>query len=171
MKNADDAALDESIASAVMLGQKYDAQVYINDYWQLAIKHGAYGVHLGQEDLQTANLIAIKEAGLRLGVSTHGFYEMLRAHNYRPSYMAFGAIYPTTTKDMTGQIQGLEKLEKFVPLMADYPTVAIGGIDISRAEQVASTGVGSVAVVRAITEAEDYQAAIAKLKQLVEGQS
>ena len=59
-----------------MLGQKYDAQVYINDYWQLAIKHGAYGVHLGQEDLQTANLIAIKEAGLRLGVSTHGFYEM-----------------------------------------------------------------------------------------------
>ena len=85
--------------------------------------------------------------------------------------MAFGAIYPTTTKDMTGQIQGLEKLEKFVPLMADYPTVAIGGIDLSRAEQVASTGVGSVAVVRAITEAEDYQAAIAKLKQLVEGQS
>ena len=54
--------------------------------------------------------------------------------------------------------------------MADYPTVAIGGIDLSRAEQVASTGVGSVAVVRAITEAEDYQAAIATLKQLVEGQ-
>ncbi len=170
MKNADDAAFEDAIASAVMLGQKYGAQVYINDYWQLAIKHGAYGVHLGQEDLQTANLIAIKEAGLRLGVSTHGFYEMLRAHNYRPSYMAFGAIYPTTTKDMTGQIQGLEKLEKFVPLMADYPTVAIGGIDLSRAEQVASTGVGSVAVVRAITEAEDYQAAIAKLKHVVEGQ-
>ena len=55
--------------------------------------------------------------------------------------------------------------------MADYPTVAIGGIDVSRAEQVANTGVGSVAVVRAITEAEDYPSAIAKLKQCVEGDS
>lgn len=164
VKQGTDAEIDEAVASAVMLGQKYDAQVFINDYWQLAIKHGAYGVHLGQEDLLDANLLAIKEAGLRLGVSTHGFYEMLRAHNYRPSYMAFGAIYPTTTKDMSGQIQGLEKLKHFVPLMQDYPTVAIGGIDLNRASEVAKTGVGSVAVVRAITEADDYQQAICELQ-------
>ncbi|TMP74796.1 phosphomethylpyrimidine kinase, partial [Pseudoalteromonas ruthenica] len=97
-------------------GKKYQGRVFINDHWQLAIQHGAYGVHLGQEDLDKANLAAIQSAGLCLGVSTHGFYEMVRAHNYRPSYLAFGAIYPTTTKDMTGQIQGLEKLQHFVPL-------------------------------------------------------
>ncbi|KPH56898.1 thiamine phosphate synthase [Pseudoalteromonas porphyrae] len=167
MKQGTERELDDAVAAAVMLGKKYDGHVYINDHWQLAIKHGAYGVHLGQEDLLEANLVAIKEAGLRLGLSTHGFYEMLRAHNYRPSYMAFGAIYPTTTKDMTGQIQGLEKLKHFVPLMSDYPTVAIGGIDLARASEVAATGVGSVAVVRAITEASDYQQAIAELQMAI----
>ena len=167
MKNASEEELEHAIAAAVTLGKKYDGNVYINDHWQLAIKHGAYGVHLGQEDLLEANLVAIKESGMRVGISTHGFYEMLRAHNYRPSYMAFGAIYPTTTKDMTGQIQGLEKLKRFVPLMSDYPTVAIGGIDLSRAGEVAATGVGSVAVVRAISEASDYQQAIADLQMAI----
>lgn len=167
IKQGSESELDTAVAAAVTLGQKYEGNVYINDHWQLAIKHGAYGVHLGQEDLLEANLVAIKEAGLRLGLSTHGFYEMIRAHNYRPSYMAFGAIYPTTTKDMTGQIQGLEKLKHFVPLIQDYPTVAIGGIDLSRASEVAATGVDSVAVVRAITEADDYQQAIADLQSAI----
>ncbi|MBD1583816.1 thiamine phosphate synthase [Pseudoalteromonas sp. S16_S37] len=165
VKNADPATLEADIQTAITLGKKYQARVFINDYWQLAIKHGAYGVHLGQEDLSEANLRAIQQAGLRLGVSTHGFYEMLRAHNYRPSYLAFGAIYPTTTKDMTGQIQGLEKLSQFVPLMTQqYPTVAIGGIDLSVASEVVKTGVGSIAVVRAITESEDHVKAIEQLK-------
>ncbi|WP_404342392.1 thiamine phosphate synthase [Pseudoalteromonas mariniglutinosa] len=167
MKDGSEDELDQAVAAAVMLAKKYDAQVYINDHWQLAIKHGAYGVHLGQQDLLAANLVAIKESGMRLGISTHGFYEMLRAHNYRPSYMAFGAIYPTTTKDMTGQIQGLEKLKRFIALLQDYPTVAIGGIDLSRAKEVAATGVGSIAVVRAISEAEDYQQAIADLQAAI----
>lgn len=167
IKNAQDPDLEEQIATAVTLGEKYNARLFINDYWQLAIKYKAYGVHLGQEDLSVANLADIKAAGLKLGVSTHGFYEMLRAHNYRPSYLAFGAIYPTTTKDMTGQIQGLEKLRHFVPLMNEYPMVAIGGIDLERAESVAQTGVGSIAVVRAITEANDPEAAMAQLEQVL----
>ncbi len=166
VKSADKAALESAVTEAVRLGREYEAGVFINDHWQLAIEHGAYGVHLGQEDLLDADLIAIKEAGLRLGISTHGFYEMLRAHNYRPSYMAFGAIYPTTTKDMTGQIQGLDKLRHFVPLMKAYPTVAIGGIDFERAPEVKETGVGSLAVVRAITEAADPKQAIAALRAL-----
>ncbi|MEJ6475802.1 thiamine phosphate synthase [Pseudoalteromonas piscicida] len=166
IKDPEQANLEAEVQTAIALGQKYDAKVFINDYWQLAIKHGAYGVHLGQEDIDKANLVAIQEAGLRLGLSTHGFYEMLRAHNYRPSYLAFGAIYPTTTKDMTGQIQGLEKLTHFVPLMqSSYPTVAIGGIDLSRAQEVAATGVSSIAVVRAITEAQDPQQAVLELKE------
>jgi hydroxymethylpyrimidine kinase/phosphomethylpyrimidine kinase/thiamine-phosphate diphosphorylase len=164
IKDKFDPKLESKVEQAVALGHKYQANVYINDHWQLAIKHKAYGVHLGQEDLYLADLAAIKMADLRLGLSTHGFYEMLRADNYKPSYLAFGAIYPTTTKDMTGQIQGLEKLKHFVPLMKSYPTVAIGGIDLSRAKEVAQTGVGSVAVVRAITESDDPALAIEKLQ-------
>ncbi|CAH9054966.1 Thiamine-phosphate synthase [Pseudoalteromonas sp. CIP111854] len=164
VKEPDD-NLEADIQTAITLGTKYQARVFINDYWQLAIKHGAYGVHLGQEDLDDADLQAIQQAGLRLGVSTHGFYEMLRAHNYRPSYLAFGAIFETTTKDMSGQIQGLEKLSHFVPLMRHhYPTVAIGGIDLSTISEVVATGVGSVAVVRAITQSQAHQLAITQLQ-------
>ncbi|MBE0365109.1 hydroxymethylpyrimidine kinase / phosphomethylpyrimidine kinase / thiamine-phosphate diphosphorylase [Pseudoalteromonas ulvae UL12] len=170
IKNSEAPDLSEQVKTAIALGEEFSAQVYINDHWQLAIEHGAYGVHLGQEDLDSADLAAIKQAGLRLGLSTHGFFEMLRAHNYQPSYLAFGAIYPTTTKDMTGQIQGLEKLKHFVPLMEDYPTVAIGGIDLARAPEVAATQVGSVAVVRAITEAADPSQAINLLQAAIKRQ-
>ncbi len=164
IKDNKDPLLESKIKNAIVLGKEYNARLFINDHWQLALKHNAYGVHLGQEDLYKADLVAIKSAGLRLGLSTHGFYEMLKAHNFKPSYLAFGAIYPTTTKDMTGQIQGLEKLNHFVPLMQEYPTVAIGGIDLSRIQEVADTQVGSIAVVRAITEAEDPSLAIKKLQ-------
>ncbi|MFY8273589.1 thiamine phosphate synthase [Pseudoalteromonas sp. SSDWG2] len=168
IKDADTANLEDDIKQAIELGRQHDAQVFINDHWQLALKHGAYGVHLGQEDLHLANLKAIQDAQMRLGLSTHGFYEMLRAHNYRPSYMAFGAIYPTTTKDMTGQIQGVEKLNRFVALMHEhYPTVAIGGIDLTRLPEVLKTRVGAVAVVRAITHASEPVDAIAQLHTLM----
>ncbi|MGL5309052.1 MAG: thiamine phosphate synthase, partial [Plesiomonas shigelloides] len=66
------ADVDAQIAAAVALGRRYQAQLFINDHWQAALQHGAYGVHLGQEDLALADLSALAAAGLRLGVSTHG---------------------------------------------------------------------------------------------------
>ena len=138
--------------------------MFINDYWQLAIKHQAYGVHLGQEDLHTADLDAIRNAGLRLGVSSHGYYEMLRAHSHRPSYIAIGAIYATTTKDMPSKPQGLDKLHRYVALMgSDYPLVAIGGISLARAPAVWQQKPGSIALVSAITKADNYQQTVQKL--------
>ena len=141
-----------------------------NDYWRLAIKHGAYGVHLGQEDIEVADLEAIRAAGLKLGLSTHGYYEMLRARELKPSYLALGHIFPTKTKDMPSRPQGLERLHRYVALMeAEFPLVAIGGISRDRVPLVAQTGVGSIALVTAITEAADPNAAIRDLLELVEG--
>ncbi|CAM2985340.1 thiamine phosphate synthase [Moritella viscosa] len=161
----------DDIKAAVALGRQYKARLFINDYWQLAIEHGAYGVHLGQEDMLTADFVAIKKAGLKLGLSTHGYYEILRAHQIKPSYIALGHIYPTVTKDMPSKPQGLKRLQRYADLMQDYPLVAIGGISIARAPQVAATGVGSVAVVTAITRADDYKQAIADLLAIAEPQS
>jgi hydroxymethylpyrimidine kinase/phosphomethylpyrimidine kinase/thiamine-phosphate diphosphorylase len=90
---------------------------------------------------------------------------MLRAHQYQPSYLAFGAIYPTRTKDMSGMIQGIERLEKYVQLFDEYPKVAIGGISLQRAEEVIATGVGSIAVVKAIAEAVNINETVAQLQQ------
>lgn len=159
--------LEAAIAKVAKLGHQHQARVFINDYWQLAIKHQAYGVHLGQEDLVDADLKAIKQAGLRLGVSTHGHYEMLKAMEYRPSYIAVGAIFPTQTKDMTGQIQGIKTLSDLVKLNTNIPMVAIGGINLERAEAVAKTGVGCIAVVTAITKADDPKQAVAAFNEIL----
>lgn len=167
IKDAGADNLEQQIVKAITLGRKYQARLFINDYWQLAIKHQAYGVHLGQEDLDIADLDAIRHAGLRLGLSTHGYYEMLRAHAYRPSYIAMGAIYATTTKDMPSKPQGLKKLKDYVKVMAKhYPLVAIGGISTARAHDVWRQGPGCIALVTAITKADNYQQAVEELMQI-----
>nr|WP_274620410.1 thiamine phosphate synthase [Colwellia maritima] len=169
IKNVSGAALEQIISEAIALSKPYKTRLFINDYWQLAIKHGAYGVHIGQEDLSDANLAQIQQAGLRLGISTHGCYEFLLAQQLQPSYLAIGAIFPTKTKNMTGQIQGIDNLQQLLalrpqPSKKQIPVVAIGGINITNAAQVLATGVESIAVVTAITEAKEPEQA---LKQLV----
>ena len=169
IKELDDAQVEQDIAAAIALGKRYQARLFINDYWRLAIKHGAYGVHLGQEDLETADLAAIQQAGLRLGVSTHDEQELAIAKAVRPSYIAMGHIFPTQTKQMPSSPQGLTVLKQMVDNTPDYPTVAIGGISIERVPAVLATGVGSVAVVSAITLSDDGQQATAQLLHLIEG--
>jgi thiamine-phosphate pyrophosphorylase len=164
-KSTDGAFLDTEIAQAVKAARACEARLFINDHWQRAIDAGAYGVHLGQEDLQSADLGAIATAGLRLGLSTHGFYEMLVALHFRPSYLAMGAVFPTTTKQMPTAPQGLVKLARYVALLrGKIPLVAIGGIDGSVLDAVLATGVGSAAVVRAVTEAADLRDSVQSLQ-------
>ncbi|WP_420920802.1 thiamine phosphate synthase [Cronobacter malonaticus] len=166
IKDKTDAEVEADVAAAIALGQRYHARLFINDYWRLAIKHQAYGVHLGQEDLQTADLDAIRNAGLRLGVSTHDDMEIDVALAVRPSYIALGHVFPTQTKQMPSAPQGLAQLAAHVKRLGDYPTVAIGGISLERAPAVLETGVGSIAVVSAITQAPDWRGATQELLEL-----
>ena len=163
IKDKRDSEVEEHVVAAIALGRKYHARLFINDYWRLAIKHQAYGVHLGQEDLETTDLSAIRNAGLRLGVSTHDDMEIDIALAARPSYIALGHVFPTQTKQMPSAPQGLDQLAQHIQRLGVYPTVAIGGISLERAPAVLATGVGSVAVVSAITQAADWQAATAQL--------
>ncbi|WP_081051649.1 thiamine phosphate synthase [Burkholderia diffusa] len=167
VKGATPDALRREIARAVAAGRRYpDARVFINDHWQIAIEEGAYGVHLGQEDLETADLAAIARAGLRLGLSSHGYYEMLRALHERPSYLALGPVYATATKAVAAPPQGLARIARYARFAgARAPLVAIGGVGLDALPDVLATGVGSVAVVSAVTGADDYRAAIVALQQ------
>ncbi|WP_341504225.1 thiamine phosphate synthase [Gallaecimonas sp. GXIMD4217] len=160
VKTLSGAALRQELARAVRLGNDFGARVFINDHWQLAIELAAYGVHLGQEDIQGANLAAISRAGLRLGISTHGYFELLRAEALEPSYVALGAIFPTTTKVMPTAPQGLDKLAHYCRLLPHRPKVAIGGINMDNASSVLACGPDSLAVVRAVTESEDLDACV-----------
>ncbi|ADO50399.1 thiamine phosphate synthase [[Enterobacter] lignolyticus] len=163
IKDKRDDEVEADVVAAIALGRRYNARLFINDYWRLAISHQAYGVHLGQEDLQTTDLAAIRAAGLRLGVSTHDDMEIDVALAARPSYIALGHVFPTRTKQMPSAPQGLEQLTRHITRLANYPTVAIGGISLERTPSVLATGVGSVAVVSAITQAADWQLATAQL--------
>jgi thiamine-phosphate pyrophosphorylase len=165
-KTAEPGELAREIARCVAVGRQHDAQVFINDHWQAALAAGAYGVHLGQEDLHTADLAVLAAAGVRLGLSTHGYFEILTALHFRPSYIALGAVFPTTTKVMPTAPQGLARLARYVRLLENVvPLVAIGGIDRQVMPQVLATGVGSAAVVRAVTEAADPVAAVSAMQQ------
>ena len=102
----------------------------LNDYWRLALEVGADYVHLGQEDLDGADVAALRAKGLRLGVSTHDEAELERALKLKPDYIALGPIYPTILKAMRFGPQGLEKIGEWKRRIGAIPLVAIGGLNV-----------------------------------------
>ena len=169
-KSEDAAAVEREVKAAVAAVQGTQALLFINDHWRQAIAAGSYGVHLGQEDLDAlsaAELAELRASGVRLGVSTHGYAEMVRASQAQPSYIAMGAIFPTTLKKMATVPQGVARLMRYAELTRSYPQVAIGGIGAAQFAQVLESGVGSIAVVRAIVNADKPEQAAAELMALL----
>ncbi|MBT2325150.1 thiamine phosphate synthase [Variovorax paradoxus] len=165
-KSDDSEAIAREVHTAVDAVRGTDALLFINDHWRAAIEAKAYGLHLGQEDLDALTpqeLQTIRASGLRLGVSTHGYAEMLRADAVSPSYIAMGAVYPTTLKQMATAPQGVARLAAYARLLRGYPQVGIGGIDETRLPEVLATGVGSVAVVRALVAGPNPETAATRL--------
>ncbi|WP_298213136.1 thiamine phosphate synthase [Acidovorax sp.] len=167
-KSTDAEAIRQEVKAAVQAVQGTGALLFINDHWQVAIEAGAYGIHLGQEDLDALSaqeLQTLHGSGLRLGVSTHGYAEMVRADAVGPSYVAMGAVFPTTLKKMATAPQGVGRLGVYARLMCHYPQVAIGGIGAEQFSEVLATGVGSIAVVRALVNAPHPEDAATQLMQ------
>ncbi len=133
-------------------------QLFINDHWELAIENRAYGVHLGQEDLDNCDLSALRGAGIRLGISTHSYAELARAHALQPSYVALGPIYQTKTKPMRFAAQGLTNLQRWRELVSTQ-LVAIGGITLANVKEIIAYGADGVSVISALTKATDPQLA------------
>ncbi len=146
--------IEAEIARSISIARAHHCRLFINDFWACAIKYGAYGVHLGQTDLLTADVKTIAASGLRLGVSTHSFEEIARALAVRPSYIAVGPVFPTTTKDMPFKPFGVEGLARWRKTI-DCQMVAIGGIELNAALPLIKSGADGIAVVRDIKEASD----------------
>ena len=138
VKNMSDNVLENEVIEAIAISEAYDARFFLNDFWELAIKHKAYGIHLGQEDIQEADIQAILDAGLRLGISTHTTNEIQIAMAFEPSYLAIGPIFETTSKKMVYNPVGIEDLKRWA-INVNYPIVAIGGINIDNIKEVALT--------------------------------
>ncbi len=168
IKDAAGDALVREIRGAVAIAQAAGATLIVNDHWELALELGAHGVHLGQDDLDKADIDALHHAGLLLGISTHSYWEVCRARALRPSYIACGPIHATAIKQMPWIPQGDANLAYWCALLHDTPVVAIGGMDADRARDAMGAGAWAVAVVGAITRSADPRRAIAALHAAVD---
>jgi thiamine-phosphate diphosphorylase len=143
------------IRAARDLSTKFGAQLVINDFWRLALEEDCGFVHLGQGDLDGADIEALRAKGVRLGVSTHDEAELDRALSLSPDYIALGPIYPTLLKKMTFAPQGLERLGDWKRRIGDIPLIAIGGLTPERARLVLRAGADSACVVTDILRNAD----------------
>ncbi|MDM9621331.1 thiamine phosphate synthase [Rhizobium sp. S96] len=155
VKDRSEADLRQEIRNARAICAEHRCQLIVNDYWQLAIEEGCDFVHLGQEDLETADLAAIRAAGIRLGLSTHDNAELQTALAARPDYVALGPVYATILKQMKWAPQGLSQLRTWKSRIGDMPLVAIGGLNVDRIDGVFAHGADSAAVVTDITRNAD----------------
>lgn len=158
IKNTPQTALRAQLRAGLALARRHGAALVVNDHWQLAIEEGADWLHLGQEDLDTADLPAIRRAGLRLGVSTHDDVELDRALALAPDYVALGPVWPTILKEMPWAPQGLDRVTAWKRRVGDTPLCAIGGVTVERAPQALAAGADLVAAVTDITLNPDPEA-------------
>jgi thiamine-phosphate pyrophosphorylase len=158
MKNLDDAEIARQTREALAICGKAGAQLVLNDYWRIALDVGADYIHLGQEDLDGADMAAIRAGGIRVGVSTHDDAELERALKLQPDYVAFGPIYPTILKAMRFAPQGLERIGEWKRRIGAIPLVAIGGLNIERGLACLAAGADVVSVVTDITLNADPEA-------------
>ena len=150
--------LSDEINAAAAFCRAHDITLVVNDYWQAAIDAGAPFVHLGQGDLEGADLKALQKRGIKLGVSTHDDAELERALSVAPDYVALGPIWPTLLKAMPFAPQGVAKLTSWKQRLGDLPLVAIGGINFERGPSCFAAGADSVALVNDVTGAADPEA-------------
>jgi thiamine-phosphate diphosphorylase len=129
------------------LCERAGAQLVVNDHWRIALEEGCDFVHLGQGDLDTADVPALRRAGIRIGISTHDDAELERALGFDPDYIALGPIYPTLLKAMAFAPQGLGRIGEWKGRIGGIPLVAIGGITLERLPGVLAAGADSAAVV------------------------
>jgi thiamine-phosphate pyrophosphorylase len=160
VKDRPEAEVRAQIATARDACARHGARLIVNDYWQFATEAGCDSVHLGQEDLDTADLPALRRAGVRLGVSTHDDAELDRALSLAPDYIALGPIYPTILKHMRWAPQGLTRIGTWKARMGGIPLVAIGGLTVERAAGVLAAGADSLAVVTDVLRADDPPARV-----------
>lgn len=154
IKDLQGEALESEIKAAAESAKNFSARLFVNDYADLAQKYGAYGVHLGQDDLRQNQKWLLECTSQCLGISTHSFFEAAVAHFYRPSYVALGPIFKTESHPVAFPPQGVNRL-KIWKCLFDYPLVAIGGIKVENGREIIGAGVSGVAVMSELTEAQN----------------
>jgi thiamine-phosphate pyrophosphorylase len=162
-KDLNDSEALQIVTDALAAVSGTPTKLVVNDYWRAAVVAGAKHLHLGQEDLADladADLTAIRDAGLTLGISTHDDTELETALRANPDYIALGPIFPTTLKSMRFAPQGIPKITEWKKRIGGIPLVAIGGIKLEQAGAIFAAGADSIAVVSDVTQNADPEARV-----------
>ncbi|MFV1441793.1 thiamine phosphate synthase [Phaeobacter sp. JH20_36] len=158
LKDLPEPEIRRQIARARDFCAVHGAQLVVNDYWQAALDLNCSFVHLGQEDMDTADFEALRRKGVRFGLSTHDEAELERALAHGPEYVALGPVYETLLKQMKWAPQGLDRVRRWKAMAGDTPLVAIGGLTPERLPGVFAAGADSAAVVTDIQQAANPEA-------------
>ncbi len=145
----------------------FNIPLIVNDRVHLVREIDADGVHLGQEDLDVASARRVIGDGKIIGVSVSNVEEALKAVEDNVFYIGISGVFKTDTKK-DARFIGIEGLKKIAEAVGKrIIKVAIGGIKIENAKDVILAGADGIAVVTAITMAEDIKDAVIKLKERV----
>jgi thiamine-phosphate diphosphorylase len=159
----------ERVETCQELCEVTGVRLWINDHWEAAVKAGCFGVHVGQEDLvkcmKAGGLDKLRENNVALGISTHSYGELAAALGVKPSYISLGPVFATSSKKVQFDPQGLGIVAKWRQLIPpSIPFVTIGGIgDVASAKQNRNAGADCIAVIGAVTGAEDIPARVTEL--------
>ena len=148
------------------LCKRYGVPFFINDNVEIAIKCQADGIHVGQEDMEAAQVRQRVGNDMIIGVSVHSVEEALEAVKNGADCLGVGAMFSTSTKTDV-DVLPKETLHD-ICMAVDIPVVAIGGISKNNMLQLAGTGVCGVALVSAIFAADDIKNECQLLRKLSE---
>jgi thiamine-phosphate diphosphorylase len=165
IKDLKDKDLEDEIKNAIEISKNYEnSQLFINDEWELALKYRAFGVHLGQEDIDSVSsddFQQMADSGIRLGISTHNEIEIEKALKINPSYISIGPIFPTKSKNLpykTHGIDGFAEMRKKI----DVPVVALAGVTLENGEDLLKSGADGIAVMSDILSSENMDFRVSK---------
>jgi len=161
----DDAFLNEAIEISALC-KRYGVPFFINDNVEIAIKCHADGIHVGQEDMEAAQVRRRVGSDMMIGVSVHSVEEALEAVKHGADCLGAGAVFSTSTK-ADAHVLPKETLQDICAAV-DIPIVAIGGIGKTNISQLSGTGIDGVALVSAIFAADNIENECRLLRKLSE---
>ncbi|MGC9052953.1 MAG: thiamine phosphate synthase [Candidatus Hydrogenedens sp.] len=164
-KNSDDRTKYHKAMEFRKITNNYNALLIIDDRIDLALMVNADGVHLGQNDLPIYEARKIAP-NLIIGASTHNLEQALKAQEDGASYVNIGPIFSTQTKATSVSPLGVASLEK-IPHHLNIPFTCMGGIKLENIDEVLTRGAKHIAVVTAVTEADNIQQFVKQLREKI----
>lgn len=165
-KNLSDEEFLKEAIQIKALCNKYKVPFFINDNVEVAIKSGADGIHVGQDDMAAGRVRELVGDKMMIGVSAHSVKEAVEAVKNGADCLGVGAIFSTSTKKDASVLD--LKVVADICKAVDVPVVAIGGIKKDNISKLKGTGVDGVALVSAIFAADDIKAECEELRKLSE---